>query len=159
IADRGVEPQMQKLQTSRKQYGGLERVRSAGVLVVGLDQNNQPFSAAHPKPAGLDYEVARLLAEKLGVSLRVYWAYSPHDSFPPKLPTKNLCALIWGVIPDDRFGDRVLFSKPYYTASYQLVVPASSTLTNLDQLGNEPLAVEPGVAASGLKGQTTRTYV
>src|SRR5207237_8200397 len=75
VVDRGREPQMLKLQTSRNPYGGLERVRSAGALVVGLDQGNLPFSAAHPEPAGLDYEIARLLADKLGVSLRVYWAY------------------------------------------------------------------------------------
>src|SRR5262249_51768364 len=49
VADRGLEPQLQKVETSRKPYGGLERVRSAGVLIVGLDQNNLPFSAAHPE--------------------------------------------------------------------------------------------------------------
>src|SRR6185369_6184506 len=51
VADRGREPQFQKVQTSRHPYGGLERVRSAGTLIVGLDQNNLPFSAAHPEPA------------------------------------------------------------------------------------------------------------
>jgi polar amino acid transport system substrate-binding protein len=157
--DRGIEPQMQKVQTSRNPYGGLERVRSAGVLVVGLDQKNLPFSTADPEPAGLDYDIARLLAENLGVSLRVYWAYSAHDSYPSKLTTKKLCDVILGVMPDDRFGDRVLFSKPYYTASYRLVVPADAgILTQLDQMGDEPLAVEPGVLARGLQGRATRTY-
>lgn len=157
VADRGLEPQVQKVQTSRNPYGGLERVRSAGVLVVGLDQGNLPFSTAHPEPAGLDYEIARLLAEKLGVSLKVYWAYSSHDSYPSKLATKKLCDVMLGVMPDDRFGDRVLFSKPYYTAGYQLVVP-SGTSVRLDQLGDEPLAIEPGVAVRGLEGRTTKTY-
>ena len=129
------------------------------MLVVGLDQNNLPFSAAHPKPAGLDYEVASLLAEKLGVSLRVYWAYSAHDSYPSKLATKKSCDVILGVMPDDRFGDRVLYSKPYYVASYQLIVPSGvGTPAGLDQVGDEPLAVEPGVAARGLEGRATRTY-
>jgi polar amino acid transport system substrate-binding protein len=156
-ADRGPEPQMQKVQTSRHPYGGLERVRSAGVLVVGLDQGNLPFSAAHPEPAGLDYDVARLLAAKLGVSLQVYWAYSAHDSYPSKLATKKLCDVMLGVMPDDRFGDRVLFSKPYYLASYQLVVPAGATApARLADLGDEPLAVEPGVAARGLEGRKTQ---
>jgi ABC-type amino acid transport substrate-binding protein len=159
VADRGVEPRMQKLQTSRHPYGGLERVRSAGVLVVGLDQRNLPFSAAHPEPAGFDFEIARLLAEKLGVSLRVYWAYSAHDSYPSKLATKKQCDVMLGVMPDARFADRVLFSKPYYVASYQLVVPSGAgTPVRLDRLGDEPLAVEPGVAARGLRGRTTRTY-
>jgi len=163
VTQRGIEPQMQKLQTSRNPYGGLERVRSAGALVVGLDQSNLPFSTAHPEPSGLDYEIARLLAEKLGVSLRVYWAYSAHDSYPSKLAAKKLCDVMLGVMPDDRFGDRVLYSRPYYTASYQLVVPASPGRearepTRLDQLGDEPLAIEPGALARGLQGRKTQTH-
>lgn len=159
VADRGIEPQMQKLLTSRNPYGGLERVRSAGALVVALDQRNLPFSAAHPEPAGLDYEIARLLADKLGVSLRVYWAHSAHDSYPSKLATKKLCDVMLGVMPDDRFADRVLYTKPYYHANYQLVVPAGAdTPSRLDQLGDALLAIEPGVAARGLEGRATRTY-
>ena len=84
-------------------YAGLARIRSAGELVVGLDQNNLPFSTAHPEPAGLDYEIAGLLAEQLGVTLRVYWALSAHDSYPSKLSAKGLCDVILGVMPDDRF--------------------------------------------------------
>ena len=75
-AKRGPEPRMQKVATSKHPYSGLSRVRSAGELVVGLDQNNLPFSTAHPRPEGLDVEIAGLLAEQLGVKLRVYWAYS-----------------------------------------------------------------------------------
>jgi polar amino acid transport system substrate-binding protein len=158
-AERGREPEMQKLQTSRQPYAGLERVQSAGVLVVGLDQNNLPFSAAHAEPAGLDYEIAKLLADKLGVTLHVYWAYSAHNSYPSKLATKKVCDVILGVMPDDRFGDRVLFSKPYYVSRYQLVVPAGATApASLEQLGDEALASELGVAARGLEGRKTRSY-
>jgi polar amino acid transport system substrate-binding protein len=157
VADRGIEPQLQKVQTSRSPYGGLERVRSAGTLVVGLDQGNLPFSTAHPKPAGLDYEVAQLLAERLGVLLQVYWAYSAHNSYPAKLAAKKSCDVILGVMPDDRFGDRVLWSKPYCMAGYQLVVPANATSIRLDQLRDGPLAAEAGVAARGLEGRTIRT--
>src|SRR5262249_6929166 len=136
-----------------------ERVPSAGTLVVGLDQNNLPFSTAHPEPAGLDYEIARLLAEKLAVSLKVYWAYSSHDSYPSKLATKKLCDVILGVMPDDRFAERVLYSKPYYHARYQLVVPAGAgAVTSLEKLGDDPLAVEAEVAVRGLQGRKTRTY-
>src|SRR5437899_7251154 len=124
---------MQRRQRSRQRYTGLERIRSAGVLVVGLDHNALPFSAAHPKPAGLDYDVARLLAEKLGVSLNVYWAYSSHDSYPSKLATKELCDVMLGVMPDDRFGKRVAFSKPYYFLDYRYVVPVDGAIPKENQ--------------------------
>jgi polar amino acid transport system substrate-binding protein len=159
VMDRGPEPQLARVQGSKHSYGGLERVRSAGVLVVGLDQNNLPFSAAHPKAAGLDYDIAGLLAEQLGVSLRVYWAYSAHDSYPSKLATKKQCDVILGVMPDDRFAKRVLYSKPYHIASYQLVVRAGDDApAGLEQLGDEPLAVEQGIAVRGLSSEKTRSY-
>jgi polar amino acid transport system substrate-binding protein len=151
VADRGPEPQMQYLKTSKNPYGGLERVRSAGALVVGLDQRNPPFSTAHPKPAGFDYEIAGLLAKKLGVELRVYWAYSAHDSYPSKLATRKLCDVMLGVTPDARFGKRVLYSRPYYLASYRLVVRNGFDGTpTLEGLGDDPVAVERGALVRGL---------
>ncbi len=151
---RGREPEMRKVQTSKHPYDALARIRSAGELVVGLDQNNLPFSTAHPAPAGLDYEIAGLLAEQLGVSLRVYWAYSAHDSYPSKLAAKQLCDVILGVMPDDRFAQRVLFTRPYYAARYQVVVKAGAG----PPPARTPLAVEEGVAVRGLSGQPARPY-
>jgi polar amino acid transport system substrate-binding protein len=153
-ADRGPEPKMQRIATSRHPYSAMERIRSAGELVVGLDQNNLPFSTAHPKPAGLDYELAGLLAQQLGVPLRVYWAYSSHDSYPSKLASKQLCDLILGVMPDDRFGQRVVYSRPYHLARYEIVVRSGEPHPGPD----EPLAVEEGVVARGLSGRKLRTY-
>ena len=142
---------MQKIQTSKHPYSGLARVRSAGELVVGLDQNNLPFSTAHPEPAGLDYEIAGLLAEQLGVSLRVYWAYSAHDSYPSKLATKRLCDVILGVMPDDRFGAAgPLFPAVLSSRS----ISWSSGRAKVRPRHEEPLAVEEGVAVRGLKGAT-----
>ncbi|MBM4070316.1 MAG: transporter substrate-binding domain-containing protein [Planctomycetes bacterium] len=146
--ERGLEPQMQRVQGSKNPYSGLERVRSAGVLVVGLDQRNLPFSTAHPRPAGLDYEIAGLLAKKLGVSLRIYWGYSSHASYPSRLATRKLCDVMLGVMPDDRFAKRVLYSMPYYKATYCLVVREGDRppATSWDQ----PVAIEEGAAVRGL---------
>jgi polar amino acid transport system substrate-binding protein len=151
VADRGLEPQMQKIQASKAGYSGLARVRSAGEIVVGLDQNNLPFSTAHPEPAGLDYEIANLLAKEIGVRLRVYWAYSSHDSYPSKL-TRGLCDVILGATPDDRFEQRVLFSSPYHVAKYQLIVAAGQSAPG----ALDPIAVEPGLALDGLRGRKTQ---
>jgi ABC-type amino acid transport substrate-binding protein len=154
IASRGPEPQMQKLQTSKHGYSALKRIRAAGELVVGLDQNNLPFSTAHPQPAGTDYEIAGLLAHELGVKLRVYWAYTSHDSYPSKLATRGLCDVILGVMPDDRFGSRVLYSHPYYHACYQLVLRAGAK----PPAQEEPLAIEEGVAVHGTVGRAVKPF-
>jgi polar amino acid transport system substrate-binding protein len=152
--DRGLEPNMQRRQRSKAIYTGLERLRAAGELVVGLDHKNLPFSTVHPEPAGLDYEIAGLLAKQLDVSLRIYWAYSSHDSYPSKLATKKLCDVMLGVMPDDRFAKRVIYSKPYYFAEYRTVTLAGAGVS-LDQ---EPLAVERGVATRGIRDRTVHEY-
>ena len=152
--DRGLEPQMHRRQRSRNRYTGLERLRSSGELVVGLDHNNLPFSSVHPKPSGLDYEIAGLLAKKLDVSLRIYWAYSQHDSYPSKLANKKFCDVMLGVMPDDRFEQRVIYSRPYYFAEYRIVTSAG-TDTPLD---GEPLAVERGVIMRGLGERKVREF-
>jgi polar amino acid transport system substrate-binding protein len=154
VANRGTEQVMQKIQTSKQAYSGLTRIRSAGELVVGLDQNNLPFSTAHPRPDGLDYEIAGLLANELGVRLRVFWAISAHDSYPSKLSAKGLCDVILGVMPDDRFAQRVLYSRPYYYATYQRVIRAGDRST----FDRGPWAVEDGVAVRGLIGRGVRFF-
>ncbi len=160
VVQRGLEPQMQRMLTSKNPYGGLERVRSAGTLVVGLDHNNLPFSAAHPKPAGLDYELAELLAKKLDLSLKIYWGYSSHDSYPSRLATRKLCDVMLGVMPDDRFSNRVLYSKPYYLTSYRLVARKdAANPPTVERLGKEPMAVEQGIVVRGLPEETvTKSY-
>jgi polar amino acid transport system substrate-binding protein len=154
VAERGPEPQMQRVQRSRNPYSGLARIRSAGALVVGLDPNNLPFSTAHPAPAGLDYEIAGLLADELGVALRVYWGISAHDSYPSHLATKGHCDVILGIMPDDRFAQRVLYSRPYYRTRYCQVVRSGADPPGAE----EPLAVESGVAVRGLKGRAVHWY-
>ena len=157
--DRGVEPQMDRRQRSKNGYSGLDRVRAKGQLVVGLGQNNLPFSTAHPTPAGLDFEIAGLLAKQLGLTLEVYWAHASHNSYPSKLTTKDLCDVILGVMPDDRFGQRVLFSKPYYVASYQRVTAAEGDTTQADEVTeDEPLAVESGIAVTAIPRGNIRRY-
>ncbi len=152
--DRGLEPQMGRRERSRRSYSGLEKIRSRGTIVIGLDQNNLPFSTVHPQPAGFDYEISELLAEQLGVSLEIYWAYSSHDSYPAKLAHKQLCDVILGVMPDDRFAGEVVFSNPYYFASYVYAVPKGGRIPSADQL----IATEPGIAVRGLKDRRTQTY-
>ena len=159
VSARGIEPRMYGRQRSKKGYSGLERIRAAGRLIVGLDQNNLPFSTAHPEPAGLDFEIASLLAKQLNVSLEVFWGYSSHDSYPSKLATKKFCDVMLGVMPDDRFAKRVLFSKPYYHANYQLVVSSGGKPPiGLSDLGEQPLAIVRGVAVREVRDRPLRRF-
>jgi ABC-type amino acid transport substrate-binding protein len=145
---------MQTIQRSKQGYSALARIRTAGELVVGLDPNNLPFSTAYPEPSGLDHEIAGLLAGELGVRLRVYWAYSSHDSYPSKLSARGACDLLLGIMPDDRFEHRVLYSRPYYHARYQRVVRKGAA----PPAPADPLAVEQGVAVRGFVEHSVKLF-
>jgi ABC-type amino acid transport substrate-binding protein len=64
------------------------------------------------------------------------------------------CDVILGVSPDDRFGQRVLYSRPYYEARYQVVVRTGDGPPS----DGEPLAVEEGVAVRGIEGRAVHRY-
>src|SRR5262245_19786031 len=57
-------------------------------------------------------------------------------------------------MPDDRFGQRVLYSRPYYVAKYQLVTRSGAEAPSAEDF----LAVEEGVAVHGMKGRAARSY-
>ena len=61
--------------------------------------------------------------------------------------------MILGVMADDRFEQRVLYSRPYYVAKYQLVVRAGQGAPAADDL----VGVEEGLAIRGLKGRVTKS--
>ncbi len=63
--------------------------------------------------------------------------------------------MILGVMPDDRFGERVLYSRPYYHRQLSAGRPCGRRLL---PPANEPLAVEEGVAVRGLKGRRRGPY-
>ena len=64
------------------------------------------------------------------------------------------CELTDQVEHFDRFAQRVLYSRPYYLASYRQVVRNGA-----DPPGaQERIAVEEGVAVRGLKGRSVQWY-
>src|SRR5262249_47609393 len=49
------------------------RIRQRGELIVSMDPANLPYSSAKAEPAGIDVELARAVAQKLGLRLRIEW--------------------------------------------------------------------------------------
>ena len=76
---------MQKIQTSKHAYSGLAAFAQPVSWSWAWIRTTFPFRPLTPSQPGFDYEIAGLLAKELGVRLRVYWAYSSHDSYPSKL--------------------------------------------------------------------------
>src|SRR5581483_3801180 len=103
------------------------RVRDHGELVVGMDPANLPYSSARDDRPGFDVEIARALAARLGVKLRIGWLDVQRETAVGELLERR-CDLVLGepvaanvVADDEELAGKVLYSRPYYGTGYVLV--------------------------------------
>lgn len=111
----------------------LEKVRSLGVLRVGLYADNRPWSwDAAGQPAGIDVDLARALAEAFGVRADIA-LFTADEAVSDDL--RNVvwrggllgfqpCDVMLHVPFDPRFAaqeDQVVFVAPYYRESFAAV--------------------------------------
>ncbi|MGE5193256.1 MAG: substrate-binding periplasmic protein, partial [Deltaproteobacteria bacterium] len=75
FADQGVAYRAPFTNSEGKPVAGnsWKRIREHGEIVVSMDPANLPYSSAAEEHAGCDAELARALAEALGVKLRIDW--------------------------------------------------------------------------------------
>jgi len=90
---------MQKVRPRRKPYSALAR-SFGGELVVGLIRVTCRFPRLIRSLPDLITRLPGYSRSGLAFHLRVYWAYSAHDSYPSKLASKQLCDVILGITPD-----------------------------------------------------------
>ena len=83
-----------------------QRIRNRGELVVSMDPANLPYSSARGEHPGLDVELARALAQRLDVKLRIDWLDIQHETAVGQLLERQ-CDLVLGeavaenVVADD----------------------------------------------------------
>ncbi len=148
----------------------LERVQKKGVLTICADPRNLPYSSSDPETPGLDVEVAQLLAEELGVSLKFHWIDTVRESLLADL-LRHHCDCVVGVLIEERameetveIGKRVDFSTPYLGTGYILATREGQRTANirkLDEVKTETIGTEAGSVAGDMlkqKGYSRRLY-
>ena len=127
----------------RARDASLQRVEDAGLLRVGLDPTFPPFeSAADGDLSGFDVELARLLAERLGVEAQ--FVFFGFDGLYDALATGQVDALLSALVVQPERTRLFAFSEPYFNAGEVLVVNETSTVGEMEQLGSGRVAVELG---------------
>ncbi len=131
-----------------------DRVQKSGVLRVGLDPSFPPFEADDGKGgiAGLDVDLARSLAESLGVSAKI----EPigFDSLLDALWTKRVDVVISAMPMDYTKSKDVTYSQPYFDAGQYLVIRRGETgIRSTGDLKGRSLAVEWGSEGDALARQ------
>ena len=103
------------------------RIRDRGELVVSMDPANLPYSSAKDDRPGFDVELARALADRLHVKLRLDWLDIHRETAVGEL-IQGRCDLVFGeavatnaVADDEPLAGKILYSRPYYGTGYVLV--------------------------------------
>ena len=119
------------------------QIEASGVLRVGVDPTFPPFATADGANAqGLDIDLARALAEELGLEPR--FTYFGYDGLYDALATGQVDVLISAlVVAPERTAD-VAYSDAYFDAGQVLIVPQGSAVTGMANLDGRTVAVELG---------------
>lgn len=114
-------------------------------LTFCVGQGNLPLSG---NARGIELEIARALAGRLGVKPRFEWLHPQMESFEEAVATGR-CDAAMGLIadPGPLAGDRtlpgVVLTEPYYDAAYLVIRrPDTPPLRDLDELGPRRIATE-----------------
>lgn len=109
------------VQTVAAEKSTFEQILDRGEIVVGLGLQAPPYGYRNEKhqPVGYDVEVANLIAQELGVKLKIVEVTGPNRI--PYLLTKKVDLVIatFGITPER--AKSISFTNPYYAASLLIV--------------------------------------
>ena len=123
----------------------LEAIRQRGALTLCAHPNALPYASKRDVVPGFQVEIARALAQRLGVSLEQHWVI---NSFQYRRADGDI---VLDAITDQAIlaevGLRV--SRPYHRSGVTLAVGAGSTVASLTELGSDlRVGVQVGSMAS-----------
>jgi polar amino acid transport system substrate-binding protein len=130
---------------------GLDRVRTAGVLRWGGDQQGgEPYVYEDPHQPGhligFEVDLADAIARYLGVSAR--FVQNDWTTLIPSLERETFDIALNGIEVTPALASRVAFSRPYYFFAERLVAHADDPrITNLDSLRGRRVGTLAGTQA------------
>ena len=130
--------------------GVLARIKDAGVIRMCADPQSPPYSIDDSQQPGIDIEIARLIAERLGLRLKVVWneTYFTGRAIRRQLFRQRKCDGFLG-LPIGRYDEGLSFTRPYYGSGYVLVVRDGTDRVTLADLKSGKIGVEVWTIADG----------
>jgi len=143
-----------------KEESLLEKIKKRGVLIVGTSADWPPFEYIDKSGnyAGIDIEIAKKIAEAIGVKLEI--KDIKFDALIAALKGGEIDMIIADMTPTAEREKEVDFSKPYYSDVFVFVVLKSSNISSLEDLYGKTIGVQQGTiqeewANEHLKGKCT----
>lgn len=145
-------------QTSTTEDNSLTKVQEQGYFTLGLDADFAPmgFTQDDGEIVGFDIDLAKAVAEKMGVSVEVKpidW-----DSKAMELSTGKIDVIWNGFSITDERRQEVLFSNPYLSTKQSVIVKAGSDITTKADLAGKKIALQDGSTSEDALKADTATY-
>jgi polar amino acid transport system substrate-binding protein len=128
----------------------LDMIRERGTIGLCAHPNSLPFASRAGQPPGFQIEMARALAEQLGVSLTTEWIISTIQI------RRADCDIVLDAIADNQAQEEsgLRVSKPYYRTGAALTVKPDSAITSFRSLNEKTkVGVQVGSTAAMVLGQ------
>jgi polar amino acid transport system substrate-binding protein len=128
--------------TQTKEIDSLEKVKENGYIILGLDDTFAPmgFRDQNGDIVGFDIDLAKAVADKLGVELRlqpIAW-----DSKVLELNSGNI-DMIWnGLTITEEREKQILFSQPYLNNRQIVLYKDGETMSSIEDLSGLKVGVQ-----------------
>ena len=125
--------------------GKLEDIQAKGKIVLGTDAVWAPFEyiGANGDPTGADVEIAKYIAEQLGVELEVLNV--SFETLTTYLVNDEVDIVLAAMTITEERAETVDFSDPYTVAAQYIVVPEDDdTTTYMEDLAGKTIGVHLG---------------
>jgi polar amino acid transport system substrate-binding protein len=122
----------------------LQRVLENGKIVVGITLSFPPFGMKNSsgEPEGYDVDLAKALAESLGVELEIVDVVG--EARIPNLETDKIDVMLGNFTRTLTRAQKVDFTAPYVVAAQRLIVRNDSTISKIEDLQGKSVAVIKG---------------
>lgn len=136
----------------------LKKVQEKGSFTIGLDADFAPmgFTQDDGEIVGFDIDLAKAVAEKMGVSLEVKpidW-----DSKSMELSTGKIDFIWNGFSISEERKQEVLFSEPYLSTKQSIIVKADSPIKTKADLVGKKIALQDGSTSEDALKADAATY-
>jgi polar amino acid transport system substrate-binding protein len=137
-----------RLGLASRQDASLQRVKEAGVLVVGFDASYPPFETTDGLGdfSGFDVDLGQLIAQRLGVRVEV--ANIAFDTLYDALTANRADVVISGLRYEAERTRDVIYTVPYFDAGQVLVVRAADGFARPGDLAGRKIGVETASEAA-----------
>jgi polar amino acid transport system substrate-binding protein len=122
----------------------LQDILSSGKIKVGVIADVAPFGFldANQKPAGLDIDVANMIAKDLGVEVELTPMTAQNRI--PYLATNKVDILVALLSLTPERAKQIMFTSPYAATSLGIFGPAETKVSSVEELGTHSIGVTRG---------------